>query len=182
MTWHGRCGTMWNFNTNPPKRPAHKETWLHYRSISLNRCTCSAEPRARFRMTRKRDPQLCASGACAHFLPFFFFWWHFQNMQPSLLLSEEGKKKTHFPSAWEWRDHVQHFWVNYASKDESSILVVPQSLLILFNFPSLFPKLGHYSCTVRHPFTTLGVFLICNNLPAAGWQGSTCVTTRLVLA
>lgn len=91
-----------------------------------------------------------------------------------------GEQKSLPPSPWEWRDHVQHFWVDYALKDESSISVAPQSLLILFNDRPLFPKWGHCSCTVRHPFTTLGVFMIYNNLPAVGRLGvggSTCVTT-----
>lgn len=78
-------------------------------------------------MTSKRDPQLCTSGVCARFLAFFFFFRFvdiFKTCNCHCCSAGRGKKITTTISVV-WRDHVQHFWVDYALKDESSISVAP---------------------------------------------------------
>lgn len=180
MTWHGRCGTIvvkFQYESPPPKKkPGYARAG--YRSIS-NRWQLHVHISGwQAKGIHSSAPAECALTSS----PFFSFsgLLTFSKHATVTAAQRGGGKKSLPPSPWEWRDHVQHFWVDYALKDESSISVAPQSLLILFNYRSLFPKWGHCSCTVRHPFTTLGVFMIYNNLPAVGRLGvggSTCVTT-----
>lgn len=71
MTWHGRCGTIvvkFQYES-PPK----KKTWLCSCRLPLHLKQVTVA-RPHFWMTSKRDPQLCTSGVCAHFLAFFFFF------------------------------------------------------------------------------------------------------------
>lgn len=179
MTWHGRCGTI--VVKFQYESPPQKKTWLSSCRLPLHlKQVTGARPH--FWMTSKKGSTALHQRSVCSLPHYFIFFFRFVDIFKTCnchCCSTGREKKNHFPSAWEWRDHVQHFWVDYALKDESSISVPPQSLLI-FNYRSLFPKWGHCSCTVRHPFTTLGVFMIYNNLPAVGRLGaggSTCVTT-----
>lgn len=159
MTWHGRCGTIvvkFQYESPPQKKKPHYAR-AGYRSVS-NRWQLHVHISGwQAKGIHSSAPAECALASS----PFFSFsgLLTFSKHATVTAAQRGGGKKSLPPSAWceeimsSTFGSTMHWRMNQAFR-----LPPPQSLLILFNYRSLFPKWGHCSCTVRHPFITLGVF------------------------